>query len=103
MIEPFDDFESAIDRVNDSDFGLQAGVFTGSLTNAMRAWDALDVGGVRSSAGRAAIAQLHVALSDPHNLSNPGTTADITTAAIFVTLLTGGWHSRHGGSDAAPR
>ena len=63
----------------------------------------LDVGGVRSSAGRAAIAQLHVDLSDPHNLSNPGTTADITTAAIFVTLLTGGWHSRHGGSDAAPR
>lgn len=46
MIEPFDDFESAIDRVNDSDFGLQAGVFTGSLSNAMRAWDGLEVGGV---------------------------------------------------------
>jgi triphosphoribosyl-dephospho-CoA synthase len=63
----------------------------------------LDVGGVRSDAGRIAIAQLHADLSDPRNLSNPGTTADITTAAIFVTLLTGGWHSRHGGSDAAPR
>ena len=46
LMEPFDDFESAIDRVNDSDFGLQAGVFTASLSNAMRAWDALDVGGV---------------------------------------------------------
>jgi len=46
FLEPFDDFESAIDRVNDSDFGLQAGVFTASLSNAMRAWDALEVGGV---------------------------------------------------------
>jgi len=63
----------------------------------------LDVGGVRSDAGRIAIAQLHADLSDPRNLSNPGTTADITAAAIFVTLLTGGWHARHGGSDAALR
>ena len=46
MIEPFDDFEEALDLVNDSDFGLQAGVFTGSLPNAMRAWDRLEVGGV---------------------------------------------------------
>ncbi|HEY1139254.1 MAG TPA: aldehyde dehydrogenase family protein [Lysobacter sp.] len=46
MIEPFDDFEEALDLVNDSDFGLQAGVFTGNLTNAMRAWDRLEVGGV---------------------------------------------------------
>jgi len=45
-IEPFDDFDDALDRVNDSDFGLQAGVFTGHLANAMRAWDRLEVGGV---------------------------------------------------------
>ena len=45
-IEPFDDFEDALDLVNDSDFGLQAGVFTGNLSNAMRAWDRLEVGGV---------------------------------------------------------
>jgi hypothetical protein len=45
-IEPFDDFDDALDRVNDSDFGLQAGVFTGSLSHAMRAWDRLEVGGV---------------------------------------------------------
>jgi triphosphoribosyl-dephospho-CoA synthase len=63
----------------------------------------LDVGGVRSDAGRIAIAQLHADLSDPRNLSNPGTTADITAAAIFVTLLTGGWRARHGGGDAALR
>ncbi len=46
MMEPFDDFEDALDRVNDSDFGLQAGVFTGNLGNALRAWDRLEVGGV---------------------------------------------------------
>jgi acyl-CoA reductase-like NAD-dependent aldehyde dehydrogenase len=46
MIEPFDDFEDALDLVNDSDFGLQAGVFTGNLANAMHAWDRLEVGGV---------------------------------------------------------
>jgi acyl-CoA reductase-like NAD-dependent aldehyde dehydrogenase len=45
-VEPFDDFEDALARANDSDFGLQAGVFTGNLAHAMRAWDALEVGGV---------------------------------------------------------
>ena len=46
FLEPFDDFDDAIDRVNDSHFGLQAGVFTGRLDHAMRAWDRLEVGGV---------------------------------------------------------
>ncbi len=46
FLEPFDDFDDAIARVNDSDFGLQAGVFTGDLAHAMRAWDRLEVGGV---------------------------------------------------------
>ncbi|TWT23290.1 aldehyde dehydrogenase family protein [Luteimonas marina] len=45
-LQPFDDFESALDTVNASDFGLQAGVFTGNLAHAMRAWDRLEVGGV---------------------------------------------------------
>ncbi|GAB3726936.1 aldehyde dehydrogenase family protein [Luteimonas pelagia] len=46
LLETFDDFDAALDTVNDSDFGLQAGVFTGSLAHAMRAWDRLEVGGV---------------------------------------------------------
>ena len=46
MLERFDDFDDALVRANDSDFGLQTGVFTGSLAHAMRAWDRLDVGGV---------------------------------------------------------
>ena len=45
-LEAFDDFDDALARVNDSDFGLQAGVFTASLAHAMRAWDRLEVGGV---------------------------------------------------------
>jgi acyl-CoA reductase-like NAD-dependent aldehyde dehydrogenase len=45
-IEAFDDFDAAIARVNDSDFGLQAGVFTADLAHAMRAWERLAVGGV---------------------------------------------------------
>ncbi|HEY0662716.1 MAG TPA: aldehyde dehydrogenase family protein [Lysobacter sp.] len=46
LLEPFDDFDVVLDEVNDSDFGLQAGVFTGNLAHAMRAWDRLEVGGV---------------------------------------------------------
>ncbi len=46
LMESFDDFDDALARVNDSDFGLQAGVFTARLDHAMRAWDRLEVGGV---------------------------------------------------------
>jgi acyl-CoA reductase-like NAD-dependent aldehyde dehydrogenase len=46
VIAPFDDLDDALARVNDSDFGLQAGIFTDSLAHAMRAWDVLEVGGV---------------------------------------------------------
>ncbi|WP_081770151.1 aldehyde dehydrogenase family protein [Luteimonas huabeiensis] len=45
-LHPFDDFEAALDTVNASEFGLQAGVFTADLGHAMRAWDRLEVGGV---------------------------------------------------------
>ncbi|TWI11875.1 aldehyde dehydrogenase family protein [Aerolutibacter ruishenii] len=46
FIEPFEHFEDAIARVNDSRFGLQAGMFTGRIDHAMQAWDRLEVGGV---------------------------------------------------------
>ncbi|MDQ3623905.1 MAG: aldehyde dehydrogenase family protein [Verrucomicrobiota bacterium] len=42
----YDDFDEALAFVNDSQFGLQAGVFTSQLPLAMRAFDALEVGGV---------------------------------------------------------
>lgn len=46
VLSRFSDFESALDEVNDSVFGLQAGVFTRDLYKAQRAWDRLEVGGV---------------------------------------------------------
>ena len=46
VLSPFDDFEAALDEVNDSTFGLQAGIFTRDIHKAYRAWDKLDVGGV---------------------------------------------------------
>ena len=46
VLSRFDDFEQALAAVNDSRFGLQAGVFTRDLYKAQKAWDTLDVGGV---------------------------------------------------------
>lgn len=43
---PFDDWEQGLDNINDSVFGLQAGVFTDKLEHALQAFDKLDVGGV---------------------------------------------------------
>jgi triphosphoribosyl-dephospho-CoA synthase len=51
----------------------------------------LAAGGVRTDAGRQAVADLDGALRDARNSGNPGTTADLTAAAIFVVLLGGGW------------
>jgi glyceraldehyde-3-phosphate dehydrogenase (NADP+) len=45
-VSPFSDFDDALARVNDSRFGLQAGVFTKDLDLAFRAFEELDVGGV---------------------------------------------------------
>ena len=42
----FDDFDKAMAIVNDSKFGLQAGIFTRDLFKMFDAWDHLDVGGV---------------------------------------------------------
>jgi acyl-CoA reductase-like NAD-dependent aldehyde dehydrogenase len=46
VLSRFSDFEAALAEVNDSQFGLQAGIFTRDLFKAHRAWDVLDVGGV---------------------------------------------------------
>jgi triphosphoribosyl-dephospho-CoA synthase len=53
---------------------------------------AVDAGGVRSPAGRQALASFDRALRDPANTRNPGTTADLTCAALFVVILEGGWN-----------
>jgi acyl-CoA reductase-like NAD-dependent aldehyde dehydrogenase len=46
VLSRYADFEQALAAVNDSVYGLQAGIFTRDLYKAQRAWDALDVGGV---------------------------------------------------------
>ncbi len=46
MLSKFTDFNAALDEVNDSKFGLQAGIFTRDLFKALAAWDRLEVGGV---------------------------------------------------------
>jgi glyceraldehyde-3-phosphate dehydrogenase (NADP+) len=45
-IFPVKSFGEAIKRVNDSVYGLQAGVFTNSLEKALVAWEAIEAGGV---------------------------------------------------------
>jgi triphosphoribosyl-dephospho-CoA synthase len=56
----------------------------------------LAAGGIRTAAGRREIADMDAALADERHLANPGTTADLTAAAIFVFLLSGGWTSVSG-------
>jgi len=46
VLEKFSDFDAVLERVNDSVFGLQAGIFTRDLYKAQKAWDVLEVGGV---------------------------------------------------------
>jgi glyceraldehyde-3-phosphate dehydrogenase (NADP+) len=45
-INPYRTFDEAIEAVNDSRYGLQAGVFSDSVEEAFKAVDKLDVGGV---------------------------------------------------------
>jgi acyl-CoA reductase-like NAD-dependent aldehyde dehydrogenase len=45
-LNAYDDFEEALRRVNDSKYGLQAGVFTRDLGRIQRAFDVLEVGAV---------------------------------------------------------
>ena len=46
VLSTFSDFDQALHEVNDSDFGLQAGIFTKDIYKIQKAWDELDVGGV---------------------------------------------------------
>jgi triphosphoribosyl-dephospho-CoA synthase len=64
---------------------------------------ALAAGGVRSVAGRRMLTAMDAGLREATNATNPGTTADLTAASIFVVLLGGGWHLDSGGHDATTR
>ena len=46
VLSRFETFDAALAEVNDSVFGLQAGIFTRDLYHMQQAWDELEVGGV---------------------------------------------------------
>lgn len=46
ILEPFKDFDTALSMINDSRYGLQAGVFTDSIQRMNKAWRSLEVGGI---------------------------------------------------------
>lgn len=46
ILSSFTDWDAALEEVNDSKFGLQAGLFTSDIQKVMDAWDKLDVGGI---------------------------------------------------------
>lgn len=46
ILSRFSDFNDALAEVNNSAFGLQAGIFTRDLYRMQQAWDTLDVGGI---------------------------------------------------------
>jgi acyl-CoA reductase-like NAD-dependent aldehyde dehydrogenase len=46
VVNPVDSLADAYDRANGTDYGLQAGIFTGSITSALAAAEALDFGGI---------------------------------------------------------
>ncbi|MCC5864661.1 MAG: aldehyde dehydrogenase family protein [Wenzhouxiangella sp.] len=46
ILEPFSDFDTALEVINASRYGLQAGLFVRDIGKIRKAWDRLDVGGV---------------------------------------------------------
>ena len=87
FIEPFSDLDAALEAIDDTEYGLQAGVFTASLTTAMHAVDRLHMGSVlindtsdfridampfggskRSGVGREGVAEAVREMSEPKNV-----------------------------------
>jgi triphosphoribosyl-dephospho-CoA synthase len=85
-----DAFLRLLDATPDTHIGRKLGAAEAELVS-VRAREVLEAGGTRTAAGRAALAQLDSELRDPRNRRNPGATADLTCAAIFVVILEGGW------------
>lgn len=46
VLDPYEDFAQAMLMVNDSRYGLQAGIFTNDTTKVQEAWAKLEVGGI---------------------------------------------------------
>jgi triphosphoribosyl-dephospho-CoA synthase len=92
---PWDDavvetFLTLLAAVPDTHIARRSGAALATGVTA-RAREVLAAGGVRTEAGRRAIDDFDRGLRDDRNSGNPGTTADLTAAAIFVVLLGGGF------------
>lgn len=46
-LSPYDTWDDAVATINDSPYGLQAGVFTNDMKRIMDAWERIDVGGLQ--------------------------------------------------------
>jgi triphosphoribosyl-dephospho-CoA synthase len=92
---PWDDavvetFMTLLAAIPDTHIARRSGMGLAADVTA-RAQHIVAAGGVRTDAGRLAIADFDRGIRDARNSGNPGTTADLTAAAIFVVLLGGGF------------
>jgi len=77
-----------LDRTPDTLIARKRGLDAAQRVSA-GAREVLAAGGVRTQAGRQALRGFDASLREPGNALNPGTTADLVTATLFVALLEG--------------
>src|SRR3954451_16523723 len=82
-----------LDQVPDTLIARKRGTDAAARVSA-GARDVLAAGGVRTGAGRRALRSFDASLREPGNVLNPGTTADLVTATLFVALVEGMLHGR---------
>ena len=75
-----------LDRAPDTLIARKRGAEAAARVSA-GAREVLDAGGVRTAAGRSALQRFDASLRRPDNALNPGTTADLVTATLFVALV----------------
>jgi triphosphoribosyl-dephospho-CoA synthase len=77
-----------LERVPDTLIARKRGAEAAARVSA-GAREVLAAGGVRTDEGRRALRSFDASLREPGNGLNPGTTADLVTATVFVALLEG--------------
>jgi len=83
-----------LDRVPDTLIARKLGAEAAARVSA-DAREVLAAGGVRTDAGRQALRSFDASLRGPGNARNPGTTADLVTATVFVALVEGNLTPSH--------
>jgi triphosphoribosyl-dephospho-CoA synthase len=77
-----------LDAVPDTLIARKRGAETAARVS-VGARNVLSAGGVYTEAGRRALRSFDASLREPGNALNPGTTADLVTATVFVAVLEG--------------